>query len=86
MVGGNRLLIDWRGRDCDDTSKIIHPHRVDSDRILDHNCNGVYGVSSSSQVALSVFVFVSLFLLLPMKEMYPKSLVRHLCPLFFSYF
>jgi len=37
----------WRGRDCHDGKADIHPGRrpTDSDRYIDSNCNGIFGVN-----------------------------------------
>lgn len=41
---------DWRGKDCDDKSKDVHPGRmpVNGDAESDTNCNGIYGVDPVS--------------------------------------
>ncbi|UJR31905.1 hypothetical protein I4U23_019379 [Adineta vaga] len=40
----------WRGKDCDDVSAQIHPGArvVQSDAVLDHNCNGIFGMDSTT--------------------------------------
>jgi acyloxyacyl hydrolase len=39
---------DWRGKDCDDTRADIHPGAIpiNSDREIDSNCNGIFGVAA----------------------------------------
>eukprot|EP00051_Salpingoeca_urceolata_P006995 m.92633 g.92633 ORF g.92633 m.92633 type:complete len:570 (+) comp15071_c0_seq6:2503-4212(+) len=41
---------DWRGKDCDDRSAAFHPGAkpIDGDREHDSNCNGIFGVDSST--------------------------------------
>lgn len=39
---------DWRGKDCDDTNSSIFPGRNSHDRVVDENCNGIYGVDQLS--------------------------------------
>jgi acyloxyacyl hydrolase len=38
---------DWRGKDCDDKRADVHPGAlpIDSDREVDSNCNGIFGVA-----------------------------------------
>ncbi|CAF1510570.1 unnamed protein product [Rotaria magnacalcarata] len=40
----------WRGKDCDDFSSKIRPgaRSVMGDYAIDHNCNGIYGMDSST--------------------------------------
>ncbi|CAF0987919.1 unnamed protein product [Adineta steineri] len=40
----------WRGKDCNDASASVHPgaHVVNSDVTVDHNCNGILGMDSTS--------------------------------------
>ena len=39
----------WRGKDCNDTDSNIHPgRRSESDKVIDSNCNGIFGVDASS--------------------------------------
>ena len=39
----------WRGKDCDDLDKKMHPGRyTEDDAIADTNCNGIFGVEPSS--------------------------------------
>ncbi|CAK8694911.1 unnamed protein product [Clavelina lepadiformis] len=42
----------WRGKDCDDTKSNFYPGRkpVNSDRVADSNCNGIYGVDPHSGI------------------------------------
>jgi len=39
---------DWRGKDCNDYKSEYHPGAlpIDSDRDVDSNCNGIFGVAS----------------------------------------
>jgi len=40
----------WRGKDCDDFSKKIRPgaHSVNGDAVIDHNCNGIFGLNPTT--------------------------------------
>lgn len=39
----------WRGKDCDDLNKNIHPgRRTTDDSVFDTNCNGIYGIDTST--------------------------------------
>lgn len=40
----------WRGKDCDDGRKSVHPgaRPIDHDRSFDSNCNGIYGMNPAS--------------------------------------
>ena len=40
----------WRGKDCDDASSAVHPGArvVNSDSVIDHNCNGIVGMDSTT--------------------------------------
>ena len=39
----------WRGKDCNDIDSNIHPgRRSESDKVIDSNCNGIFGVDASS--------------------------------------
>ncbi|CAF1261864.1 unnamed protein product [Adineta steineri] len=40
----------WRGKDCNDFSSQIHPgaHTIQSDSVIDHNCNGIFGMNSAT--------------------------------------
>ncbi|KAK3741945.1 hypothetical protein RRG08_024691 [Elysia crispata] len=40
----------WRGRDCSDISKMVHPgaQPFQGDRHYDSNCNGIYGVNEAT--------------------------------------
>jgi len=40
----------WRGKDCDDFSKKIRPgaHSVNGDAVVDENCNGIFGLDSTT--------------------------------------
>ncbi|CAF1284679.1 unnamed protein product [Rotaria sordida] len=40
----------WRRKDCNDFSSAIHPGAriVQGDAIIDHNCNGIYGINSAT--------------------------------------
>jgi len=40
----------WRGKDCDDFTSKIHPgaHVVNGDAVDDSNCNGIFGMDSST--------------------------------------
>jgi acyloxyacyl hydrolase len=44
---------DWRGRDCDDSNKNIYPGTIpaDSDKQVDSNCNGIFGMDNKTGVA-----------------------------------
>ena len=41
---------NWRGRDCDDLTKDVHPGRkpIEFDVLLDSNCNGIKGTDNRS--------------------------------------
>ncbi|XP_075218699.1 acyloxyacyl hydrolase-like isoform X2 [Lycorma delicatula] len=41
----------WRGRDCSDFAEDVYPGRLilDSDKIVDSDCNGIYGYSPSNE-------------------------------------
>ncbi|CAF3362404.1 unnamed protein product [Rotaria socialis] len=40
----------WRGKDCNDFSSQVYPgaQSVDGDSVIDHNCNGIYGLDSTT--------------------------------------
>lgn len=40
----------WRGKDCNDEATHVHPgaHVVQGDGTLDHNCNGILGMDSTT--------------------------------------
>jgi acyloxyacyl hydrolase len=40
----------WRGKDCDDFSRKVRPgaRSVNGDAILDENCNGIFGMDSTT--------------------------------------
>ncbi len=40
----------WRGKDCDDFSKKVRPgaRSVNGDAVLDENCNGIFGLDSTT--------------------------------------
>jgi len=35
----------WRGADCNELNKKIYPGRKTGEQILDHDCNGIFGIS-----------------------------------------
>lgn len=35
----------WRGADCNEFSKDFYPGRKAGQKVLDHDCNGVFGIS-----------------------------------------
>lgn len=45
---------DWRGKDCNEFNKHIHPGRKTKvgKKGADYNCNGIHGVDSSTGVPL----------------------------------
>ena len=36
---------NWRGADCDEFSKKVYPGRKTGSQVVDHDCNGIYGVN-----------------------------------------
>eukprot|EP00049_Salpingoeca_infusionum_P003095 m.63425 g.63425 ORF g.63425 m.63425 type:complete len:251 (-) comp11949_c0_seq1:1415-2167(-) len=48
---------DWRGKDCNDLKKDVHPgaRPIDSDRQEDSNCNGIYGVDPITTNPMKTF-------------------------------
>ena len=44
--------VNWRGRDCDDLVKDVHPGRVamDGDIGFDSNCNGIKGIDNRTKL------------------------------------
>lgn len=47
----------WRGKDCDDGSKRIHPgaRPLMSDKVKDSNCNGIFGTDASGNAYEDTF-------------------------------
>ncbi len=35
----------WKGLDCDDANAKIYPGRKKGNKILDHDCNGIFGLN-----------------------------------------
>jgi len=35
----------WRGADCNEFDKNIYPGRKDGNKIIDHDCNGIFGIN-----------------------------------------
>jgi acyloxyacyl hydrolase len=34
---------DWKGADCDEFNSKIYPGRKEGNKLVDHDCNGIYG-------------------------------------------
>ena len=48
----------WKGKDCDDLSKRVHPGAVPiaGDRVQDTNCNGIYVAIQFLSLAICVIL------------------------------
>lgn len=36
---------NWRGADCDELNKFVYPGRKTGSKIIDNDCNGVFGIN-----------------------------------------
>ena len=47
------MVVSWRSKDCNDFSSKVRPglHVINGDVLLDHNCNGIFGMNSATDTS-----------------------------------
>lgn len=39
----------WKGADCDELNRHIYPGRKEGSKIIDHDCNGIWGLDATKR-------------------------------------